>query len=84
MAEKPKEKTPEEIKQQEDIKRLLESYRTGSTNDVLEKLGRFLSTPLDEHTLLPLESGQRSPEEENALNSILSILITILRLLVLK
>lgn len=81
---RPKEKSPEDIKLEEDIKQLLELHKTGGADDVLGKLGRFLSTPLDENTLLPLESAQRSPAEENTLNVVLNILITILRAFVFR
>jgi len=79
-----KEKSSEDKKLEESIGQLIASYQSGRTTDVLEKLGRFLSTPLDEHTSLPLDSAQISPSAENALNLTLNILITILRALVLK
>jgi Zn-finger nucleic acid-binding protein len=81
---RPKEKSPDDIKLQENIQRLLELHKTGGTDDALGRLGRFLSTPLDENTLLPLESAEHSPAEENTLNVVLNILITILRAFVFR
>jgi Zn-finger nucleic acid-binding protein len=81
---RPKEKSPEDIALEENIKQILAQHQTGGTDDVLGRLGRFLSTPLDEQTLLPLETTQLSPQEENTLTFILNILITLLRLFVFK
>jgi Zn-finger nucleic acid-binding protein len=81
---RPKEKSPEDIKLEENIKQLLEQHNSGGSDDVLGKLGKFLSTPLDERTLLPLENTRRSHEEESALNTILNILIPLLNIFVLR
>ena len=81
---RPKEKSPEDIKLQEEIKQLLELHQTGGTDDALVRLGKFLSTPLDENTLLPLEAAERSPAEEKTLNIVLNILITIFRAFIFR
>lgn len=79
-----REKTPEDVKLEEEIKQILASQQSGEHGDVLRKLGEFLSTPLDPNNLVPLESTQRTPEDESALNSILNILSLVLRLFVFK
>jgi Zn-finger nucleic acid-binding protein len=80
----PKEKSPDDIKLQENIQRLLESHKNGGADDTLGRLARFLSTPIDEQTLLPLNSAPRSPAEENNLNIVLNVLITVLRLFIFR
>jgi Zn-finger nucleic acid-binding protein len=81
---RPKEKSLEDKKLEEDIEIILSEHQTGGSNDVLKRLGNFLSTPLDRNTLLPLESAEKSPEAENAVNLILNVLTTLLRLFVFR
>jgi Zn-finger nucleic acid-binding protein len=80
----PKEKNPEDIKLEEDIKRILELHQTGDNDDLLKRLGKFLSKPLDTNAVIPLESTQRSNEEGNSLNLLLNILMTILRIFIFR
>ena len=75
-----KEKTEKDEKLEKDIEIILEDYHAGSGNDVLRKLGGFLSTPLDEYTLQPLESNTRTATAENAVNMTLNVVLTLLRL----
>jgi len=52
--------------------------------DVAGKIGRFLSTELDPHTMRPLEPGRMSPEEENALNVTMAVINGLLSLVTLR
>jgi Zn-finger nucleic acid-binding protein len=82
---RPKERTPEDIKLEEDIKQILAANQTGSgNNDVLKKLGQFLSTPIDEETMLPATSAETSPKVENTVNLVMNVLTTLLRLFVFR
>jgi Zn-finger nucleic acid-binding protein len=81
---RPKEKSPEDIKLQENIQKILELHKAGDADDTLGKLARFLSKPIDENTLLTTDSAPRSPAEENTLNTVLNVLITVLRLFVFR
>jgi Zn-finger nucleic acid-binding protein len=81
---RPKERSPEDKKLEESISQLIASHQSGRTTDTLGKLGRFLSTPLDEYSSLPTDSPQRAPAAENAVNIALNILMTILRAFILK
>jgi Zn-finger nucleic acid-binding protein len=74
----------ENSKLQDRIARILEQHNTGKTNDVLGRVGRFLSTPLDEQTMQPLEPNALSPGEENAYNIIMNVLTSILSIFVFK
>lgn len=80
----PEEKTPEDLKLEEDIKRLLESHRAGNSHDGLAKVGKFLSTPVGDSALFPFDSTRGLSDERNTLDSILSVLILLLRLFVFR
>jgi Zn-finger nucleic acid-binding protein len=82
--QRPKEKSPEDKKMEEDIERILALHQAGGTTDALRKLGRFLSTPLDRKTLLFLEANQRQPEVESTVNLALNVLMLVFRALILK
>jgi Zn-finger nucleic acid-binding protein len=69
---------------QERVNQLIESHQAGSTSGVMNKLGNFLSMPLEEYASLPPDSTQRVPAVENAFNVALNILMTILRVFVLR
>jgi len=73
-----KEKSAEEKIIKEDIKQLLDAHQSGSNIDTLGRLGKFLSLPLDEITLQPLNPEEMSPEEERAYNTILNVITSIL------
>jgi Zn-finger nucleic acid-binding protein len=79
-----KEQTPEDLKLKEDVKRLLQTRLNGSDQDVLGRVGKFLSRPVGKQAFLPLDSSTRLPEAENTFDSILNILIIILRLFVFR
>lgn len=80
----PEEKTPEDLKLEEDVKRLLESHRAGNSHDGLAKVGKFLSTPVGDSALFPFDSTRGLSDERNTLDSILSVLILLLRLFVFR
>jgi Zn-finger nucleic acid-binding protein len=80
----PKEKTPEDLKLQEDVRRMLKTHLVGSDQDVLGKVGKFLSAPVGKQTLSPLGSSKGLPATENSFDSILNILILILRLFIFR
>jgi Zn-finger nucleic acid-binding protein len=81
---RPKEKTPEDKKLEEDIEIILSNHQAERSNDVLTRLGNFLSTPIDGNTVLPLNSTEKSSEVENTLSTILNVLTTLLRLFVFR
>lgn len=62
------------------IERLLAAHR-GNRYDMLGKLARFLSAPIDSATLRPLESRARSSREDRAFNLALDVAALILNLL---
>ena len=80
--QRPREVSIADEKLERDIERILAQHKTGDSVDVLGKLGRFLSTPLDSNTWHPLEPDKLSEKEGNALNLILNVLTVILRIFI--
>ena len=76
---KPREITTEDEKVGQEIARILAEHKTEDATDALGKLGRFLSTPMDNITWRPLEPDQLSEKEKNAMNLIINALLVILR-----
>ncbi len=79
-------KQPKEIiisnsgtKSDEAIQRILEQYQSGSSTDTLTRLGKFLSTPVDNMTLRPEESAEVSPAVDRTINIALNVLMLVLR-----
>jgi Zn-finger nucleic acid-binding protein len=60
---RPKERGSEDKKLEEDIKRILSVHHAESASNTLEKLGKFLSMPIDRATLLPLEQSEKQLEQ---------------------
>jgi Zn-finger nucleic acid-binding protein len=81
---RPKERTPQDLELEAHIKELLAQHRTNNTDSTLSKLGRFLSTPVDENTFLPLENDDPPPMVENAISLILKIIIPLLRTFIFR
>jgi hypothetical protein len=81
---RPKDRSAEDKRLEESINQLIASHQSRRTTETLGKLGRFLSTPLDEYSSLPPDSPQKAPAAENAVNVALNILMTILRAFILK
>jgi|WetSurMetagenome_2_1015567.scaffolds.fasta_scaffold62672_2 Zn-finger nucleic acid-binding protein len=80
----PKERSSEDGKLEEKINQLVTSYQAGESTAVLGKLGRFLSTPVDDGEALPPDTDQGPPVAANAANLVMSLLMTILRLFILR
>jgi Zn-finger nucleic acid-binding protein len=76
---KPREITPEDVKLEKDIERILAEHQAGKKTDTLGKLGKFLSTPMDSATMQPLEPDKISEKEKGAIGLILNALLLILR-----
>jgi Zn-finger nucleic acid-binding protein len=73
-----KETSVEENTIKEEIKQLLDAHQSGSSIDTLGRLGKFLSLPLDELSLQPLNPEEMSPEERRNLDTIINVLTSIL------
>jgi Zn-finger nucleic acid-binding protein len=80
--QRPKEIVIADEKLDQDIQRILAEHKTGDCTDVLGKLGKFLSTPLDSVTWRPMEPDRLSVKEESALNLVLNALSIILRVFI--
>ena len=79
---KPKDVIIEDEKLERDIARILADHRDGDTTDVLEKLGKFLSMPLDTLTWRPLEAEKLSEREKTAFDMIMNAISLFLRLFI--
>ena len=77
-----KERSSKDKRLEEDIKRTLSAHRTEAASNTLEKLGRFLSTPIDRATLLPLEYSERQLGQGKTGNLILDVLMLVLMALI--
>jgi len=75
---RPKDRSSKDKKLEEDIKSILSAYRAETASNTLEKLGTFLSTPIDRGTLLPLGQSWDQLEQEKTGNSILDALMLVL------
>jgi len=58
-----KEKSPEDKKLEESISQLIASHQSGHSTETLERLGKFLSTPVDRDTSIFPDPAQRSWNE---------------------
>ena len=81
---RPKERSSKDKRLEEDIKSILSAHRAEatSTSNTLEKLGRFLSMPMDRATLRPLEQSEKQLEQGRAGNLILDVLMFVLMALI--
>ena len=79
---RPIERSSEDKKLEEDIKHILSVHRAEATSNTLEKLGGFLSMPIDQTTLLPLEYSETNPEQGKTSNLILDVLMLVLMALI--
>jgi len=75
---RPKERSSKDKRLEEDIKCILSVHHAGAASSTLEKLGRFLSTPIDRGTLLPLEQSDKHLEQGKTGNLILDVLMLVL------
>jgi Zn-finger nucleic acid-binding protein len=74
----PKDRSPKDKKLEEDIKSVFAAYRAKTASNTLEKLGGFLSTPIDRATLLPLGQSWNQLEQRKTTNPILDALMLVL------
>jgi Zn-finger nucleic acid-binding protein len=81
---RPKEKTPEDQKLGEDVKRMLQSRIDSGSTEALGRLGAFLSSPGHEHVLSPFGSSQVNAGEGKTFDTVLNVLIVLLRLFILR
>ncbi len=72
-----KSETDEKLGQ--DIKRILAEHESGDAVATLGNLGKFLSTPMDSTTWLPLEPDKLSEKEKSTIDIALNILMVLLR-----
>jgi Zn-finger nucleic acid-binding protein len=79
---RPREKGSEDKKLEKDIKQILSVHHTEAASNTLEKLGRFLSMPIDRATLLPLECSENQMEQGKTSSSILDVLMLVLMTLI--
>jgi len=79
---RPKERGSEDKKLEEDIERILSVYHAEAVSNTLEKLGGFLSMPIDRATLLPLEQSEKQLEQGKPGSLILDVLMLVLMALI--
>jgi Zn-finger nucleic acid-binding protein len=79
---RPKERGSEDKKLEKDIKQILLVHHAEAASNTLEKLGRFLSMPIDRATLLPLEYSENQMEQGKTGSSILDVLMLVLMALI--
>jgi len=75
---RPKEKGSEDKKLEEDIKSILAAHDAEAANNTLEKLGAFLSIPIDRATLRPLGQSGNQLERGKSGNLIFDVLMLVL------
>ena len=79
---RPKERSSKDKRLEEDIRCILSDHRVEAADNTLEKLGRFLSTPIDRATLQPLEQSGNQLEEGKTGNLILDTLMLVFMALI--
>jgi len=79
---RPNERGSEDKKLEEDIKRILSVHHTEAASNTLEKLGGFLSMPIDRVTKLPLEQSDKQLEQGKSSSLILDALMSVLMALI--
>lgn len=68
----------EDKQMDERVSQLIAAHQSGKSSETLKKLGKFLSTPLDDSRY------QSSTAVENAAGTVLNIIIALLRVFVFK
>ena len=79
---RPKERSSEDRKLEEDIEHILSVHHAEAPSNTLENLGRFLSMPIDRTTLLPLEYSETHLEQRKTGNLILEVLMLVFMALI--
>jgi Zn-finger nucleic acid-binding protein len=74
----------EDTEVDKNLRELVELHRSASNSDTLKKLSDFLSTPVDEISLFSGRPIKEISSQEQAVSSILNIIMTILRLFLFK
>jgi Zn-finger nucleic acid-binding protein len=82
LLQKPRVITAEDEKVGQELARILAEHKTGDTTDALGKLAKFLSTPMDNLTLRPLEPDKLSEKEKSVIDTIVGALLVVLRLFI--
>jgi Zn-finger nucleic acid-binding protein len=67
-----------------EIEKIMAAHEAGDITETLANLGRFLSTPIDRSTLLPLDTDQSQPEAGTTTNIALNILMLIFRIFLFR
>ncbi len=75
---RPKDRSSKDKKLEDDIKSIFSAHRAETTSNTLEKLGAFLSTPIDRGTLQPLGQSWDELEQRKTGNSIFDALMLVL------
>ena len=81
---RPREKTLEDEKLGEDVKRMLQSRIDSGTTEALGRLGAFLSSPGHEPVSSPFGASREAAEEGKTLDTVLNVLMVLLRLFILR
>jgi len=81
---RPKEKNLPDKTLEENINQLIASHQSGRSGGTLERLGKFLSTPMKGDTSVSPDYSQGFPLAENTVSVALNILVTIFRAFILK
>jgi len=74
----------EDKKLQKEVEAVLVTHENQDSDDVLTRLGKFLSKPVDAGMLLNAESNQKSSDTANTIGTVLNVLTTLLRLFVFR
>lgn len=79
-----KEKSLKDAEFEEEVKKLLASSRSDKGNDVVGRLRKFLSTPVDEGSLSPDVPVGKPSTAANTAGIALEVLLTLLRIFVFR
>lgn len=81
---RPQAITLEDQKLGEEVNKILESHRGSSNTEALGKLGAYLSSPAHESVLSPFASSPGISEEGKSLDTVINVLMVLLRLFVFR
>ena len=80
----PREKKRADERLDAEVKQLLASHQAGNRDDVLGKVGSFLSTPVGTNVAGSFGAGQRLDSGRNHLDTILNVVTLLLRLFIFR
>ncbi|MEN8614275.1 zf-TFIIB domain-containing protein [Dehalogenimonas sp. THU2] len=69
--------TPGDPKLRAELQQLVDEYQAGKSTETLQKLGKFLSTPMD-------PGAPRNAEAEQAVSTVMGVVMALLRAFVLR